>query len=104
MQDSLHSLLHEWEVTLAPDPNFRAAVWGRIAAHKQRLSFRIWRRTDELVGQPGWATALVAGLLLVGSLSGNAWHAHRLQDERVAGLTAYVLAVDPIAHAATVHR
>lgn len=34
----------------------------------------------------------------------NAWRAHRAQDERAAGLAAYVLAVDPVAHAATLHR
>lgn len=104
MQDSLHSLLHEWEVTLVPSPLFRAAVWGRIAAQKQRLSYRTWNRTEELAGRPVWATALVATLLLIGGLAGNAWRAHRVQDEHVAGLTAYVIAVDPIARAATVHR
>ena len=104
MQDTLHNLLQQWEVALAPDPNFRASVWGRIAAHKQRLSFRIWCRTEEFVGRPAWAVLVIATLLVAGGVSGNAWHAHRVQDERAAGLVAYVLAVDPVAHAATLHR
>jgi hypothetical protein len=103
MQDSLHDLLHKWEIRPKPDPNFRAAVWGRIAAHKQRLSFRFWSRTEEVLTQPVLALAVVAALLLAGGMSGNAWREHRVEDERVAGFRAYVVAVNPIAQAAGAH-
>lgn len=103
MQASLRSLLHEWEVTPAPDPNFRAAVWRRIAARKQRLSYRIWSATEELMGQPVWAVAVVAVLLIAGAVSGTAWQRYEARHERVGGLRAYVLAVNPLAHAAS-HR
>lgn len=103
MQDSLHTLLQSWKVNPAPDPDFRAAVWRRIAARKQRLSFRIWSRTEDIVGQPLWAAVVVAGLLLAGAASGNAWQKYEARHERVAGLGAYVLAVNPVAHAAS-HR
>lgn len=103
MQDSLRSLLHEWEVKPAPDPNFRAAVWRRIAARKQRLSYRIWSATEEFVGQPVWAAAVVVVLLFAGVVSGNVWQKYEARHERVAGLSAYVLAVNPVAHAPS-HR
>lgn len=104
MQDSLRSLLHEWEVKPAPDPNFRAAVWRRIAARKQRLSFRIWNRTEDFIGHPAWATVVVAGLLFAGTASGNAWRQRSVQHERAAGFGAYVLAVNPVAHVASLRR
>lgn len=100
MHDSLHSLLHEWEVRPAPDPSFRAAVWGRIAAHKQRLSFRFRNRTEELLGQPVLATAFVAIVLLAGGASGHVWSEHRAENERAEGFRSYVVAVNPVAQAA----
>lgn len=103
MQDSLHTLLQQWKVNPAPDPDpdFRAAVWRRIAARKQRLSFRIWSRTEDIVGQPLWAAVVVAVLLFAGATSGNVWQKYEARHERVAGLGAYVLAVNPVAHAAS---
>lgn len=103
MPDSLRSLLHEWEVKPAHDPNFRAVVWRKIAARKQRLSYRLWNRTETFVGQPVWAAAVVGALLFVGAVSGNAWQKYAVRHERLVGLSAYVLAVNPVAHAAT-HR
>ena len=100
MQDSLRSLLHEWEVKPVLDPNFQAAVWRRITVRKQRLSYRIWNRTEAFVSQPVWAAVVVAVLLFVGAASGNAWQKYEARHERVAGLSAYVLAVNPVAHAA----
>ena len=104
MQDSLRSLLHEWEVKPAPDPAFRADVWRRIAARKRRLSYRIWNGMEALLGQPVWAAAVVAVLLFVGAASGNVWQKYEARHERVAGLSAYVLAVHPLAHAASPRR
>lgn len=104
MHDSLHNLLREWEVAPAPGPFFRAAVWRRIAAQKQRLSYRIWERTNERFSQPAWATALVATLLLVGSVSGVAWRDHQRERQRAAGLDAYILAVNPVARVAAAYR
>lgn len=103
MQDSLRTLLHEWEIKPAPDPNFRTAVWRRISARKQRLSYRLWIRTEAVAGDPVWAAAIVAILLFVGAASGSAWQKFEARHERVAGLSAYVLAVNPVAHA-TSHR
>lgn len=102
MQDSLHTLLHQWEVRPAPDPNFRSEVWRRIAERKQRFSFRFWSRTEEIIGQPAWAAVVVAAMLLAGTASGNAWREREVRYERNAGLAAYVLAVNPVAHAATI--
>ena len=102
MPDSLRTLLHQWEVKPAPEPNFRAEVWRRIAERKRRLSFRIWSRTEETIGQPAWAAIVVAVMLFAGTATGNAWREREVRHERTAGLTAYVLAVNPVAHAATI--
>ena len=104
MQDSLHSLLHEWTVRPASNPNFRADVWRRIEVRKQRLTYRLWSRTEAIIGQPLWATTAVAAMVLLGATSGNTWRQHELQHEQRAGLTAYVLAVNPVAHAASLER
>lgn len=101
MHDSLHTLLHEWEVKPAPAPNFRADVWRRIAERKRRLRTRVWSRTDDILGQPAWAAAVVAVMLTVGAIGGNAWREHKYLQERAAGFTAYVVAVNPVARAGT---
>lgn len=101
MQDSLHTLLQQWEAKPTSDPNFRAAVWRRIAARKQRLSYRTWSRTEQFVGQPFGAAIVVAAVLFAGALSGNLWQKREMRLERVAGLNAYIIAVNPVAHAAS---
>ncbi|MDO8540193.1 MAG: hypothetical protein Q7S40_07080 [Opitutaceae bacterium] len=104
MQDSLHTLLHKWKVEPAPNPDFRAEVWGRIAERKRRFSYRIWSRTEDIVGQPAWATVVVAVMLIAGATTGNVWQKREERHVRTAGLRAYVLAVNPVAHAASFHR
>lgn len=104
MPDPLRTLLHEWEVKPAVDPDFRAQVWRRIVQRKRRLSFRLWNRAEAIIGQPVWAAAVVAVTLSVGAVTGNAWREHQVRGERAAGLNAYVLAVDPVVHVATLQR
>ena len=104
MQDFLHTLLHEWKVEPASDPNFRGKVWGRIAERKRRLSFRVWCKIEKIVAQPVWAAAAVAAMMFIGTAAGNAWREREVRHERTAGLTAYVLAVNPVAHVASLPR
>lgn len=103
MQDSLHILLHEWEVEPAPNPDFRAEVWGRIFERKRRFLYRFWSRTEDIMGHPAWATAVVAIMLIAGAATGQAWQKREEQHLRMAGLNAYVLAVIPVVHA-TIHQ
>lgn len=104
MQDPLRTLLHEWEVKPAVDPDFRTEVWRRIAERKRRLSFRLWSRTEAVIIQPPWAAAVVAFTIIVGAATGNAWREHRARGERDTGFAAYVMAVDPIARTARLQR
>jgi hypothetical protein len=104
MQDSLRSLLHEWTVHPSSNPNFRTEVWRRIEARRQRLAFRLWSRTEALIGQPLWATTAIACMLVLGITTGNTWREHAQQQAQRAGLTAYVLAVNPVAHAVALER
>lgn len=101
MPDALHTLLKDWEVHPGPDPRFRAAVWRRIEKRQQGLLFRFWRRTEQFVGQPAAAALVVAAMLLAGGVSGTAWRQRETNQERASGLKAYVLAVNPVAYAAT---
>jgi hypothetical protein len=103
MQDSLHHLLHPWEVRPAANPNFRTDVWRRIEARKHRLSFRLRTRAESIFAQPVWATAMLVVMLVAGSVTGNAWRRHEMQEERTAGFMSYVLAVNPAAHEAALH-
>ena len=104
MQDPLRTLLHEWEVKPAVGSNFRTEVWRRIAERKRRVSFRLWSRIEAVVGQPAWAVVVVTFTLVVGAATGSAWREHKMRGERVAGLAAYVLSVDPVARAANFQR
>lgn len=103
MPDSLQRLLHEWEVKPEPDPAFRAAVWRRITARRQRFVYRVWNRAEAIASRPIGAAAVFSVLLFAGATLGNAWQSHGARQEQVAGLRAYVLAVNPVAHAAS-HR
>ena len=47
---------------------------------------------------------VVAVMLFAGTATGNAWRGRGAILERTAGLAAYVLAVNPVAHAATIHH
>lgn len=102
MQDSLQSLLQQWTVKPRSNPNFRAEVWRRIDAQKKRRG--LWSRAEAIIGQPLWATAAVMMMVLMGATIGNKWRLHVVHQEQRAGLTAYVLAVNPIAHAAVAGR
>lgn len=104
MQDSLHTLLHEWKVEPPSDPNFQGKVWGRIAERKRRLSYRVRSYIEEVVTQPVWAAVIVAAMMLVGSAIGGTWREHEIQRERAAGLSAYVLTVNPVAHVASLQQ
>jgi hypothetical protein len=103
MHDSLHTLLQEWKVEPAPNPDFRGEVWGRILERKRRFSYRCWRRTEDIVGHPAWATVIVAIMLIAGAATGKAWQKREERHERMAGLSAYVLSVNPVVHA-TIHQ
>lgn len=89
-----------WETKPSPDVDFRAAVWRRILVRKQRLSYRILSRAEAIVEQPVWAATFVLALLFAGAMSGNLWQNYQARHERFAGFRAYVLAVNPVAHAA----
>ena len=101
MSDALRTLLKDWEVHPSSNPSFRTAVWSRIEKRRQRLSFRFWLRTEQLVGQPLGAALVVAAMLLAGGAGGTAWRQREMNQERAVGFTAYVLAVNPVAHVAT---
>ena len=102
MHDSLHTLLQEWKVEPPPNPDFRAEAWGRILERKRRLSYRLWSATQNMVGRPAWAPAVVVIMLIAGAATGQAWHKREERRERTAGLSAYVLAVNPVMHAAII--
>ena len=104
MQDSLHTLLLAWKVEPASSPDFRAEMWGRIAERKRRFSYRFRSRTEDIVGQPAWAAVVVAFMLIAGAATGSTWQKREERHVRTAGLRAYVLAVNPVAHAASYHR
>ena len=96
--------MHEWKVEPPASPDFRAEIWGRIAERKRRLTYRFWRRTEDLVGQPAGAMVAVVLLVIAGAATGETWQKREERQVRTAGLRAYVLAVNPVAHAGTYHR
>ena len=104
MHDSLHTLLQEWKVEPSPNADFRAEVWGRILERKRRFSYRFWSGTQKIVGRPAWATAAVVIRLIAGAATGQAWQEREERRERTAGLNAYVLAVNPVMHAAIIQQ
>jgi hypothetical protein len=104
MHDSLHTLLQEWNVEPTPNPDFRAEVWGRILERRRRYSYRFWSGIQNVVGRPVWAMAVVVIMFIAGAATGQAWQKREERRERTAGLSAYVLAVNPVMHAAIIHQ
>lgn len=87
--DGLSRTLADWRVTPSRDPQFRAAVWGRI---------------EGLRGAPTWSgylrghAALVAGALALAVIAGG-WLGRgearsRVAAERTAMVVEYVQSLD----------
>lgn len=56
------------------------------------------------MGHPVWATVVVAFMLVAGAATGQAWQKRAERREQTAGLSAYVLAVNPVMHAASIQQ
>lgn len=104
MPNSLRPLLHEWQVKPLADPDFAAKILQRIAERKGRLSYRVQHSLDEIVNRPAGAALTIALVVLAGFAAGNAWQQQRTHNEQIAGRTAYMLAVNPVARAAALQR
>lgn len=88
-RDSLSETLRQWRVTPVRDPEFRPAVWRRIA-QRSRDTWAGYVRAHRLA----WSLAAVV------AIGGAGWSGHaaaraRSAVEREAMVTAYLVGLDP---------
>jgi len=87
--DSLSKILRQWRVTPPRDPEFRPAVWRRIA-RSSRDTWAGYVRAHRLA----WTVAAVV------AIGGAGWSGHaaaraKSAADREAMVTAYLVALDP---------
>lgn len=93
---ALDHLLSSWKVKVDLGPNFRAAVWQRIAtASKSSLSARLWRWVESrawILARPAVATAVIVATVFTGL-----WFGSLGPHDHADGKSAYVRSVSPFA-------
>lgn len=89
--EDLHRLLHAWQPA-APSPEaLRRGAWQRIETMPEPALLSWLRRACSRLGHPAFASAVVAGALVLGlTLGAGASHS--------AQLDGYVRSLDPYAH------
>jgi hypothetical protein len=98
LDDPLHRVLRQWQVTGSLPPRFQERVWQRIERGERHKSSPAWvflYRILEDLRRPALATSYIALLLLLGVGAGY-WHA-RIDNERASHElgTRYVQMMDP---------
>jgi hypothetical protein len=88
-QDSLPRVLQEWRVRPPLNPQFRPAVWQRIA-QRSRESWAGYVRTHG-------ATWMIASLVVIGvaGWTGHAVAQTKMAADREAMVVAYLVGLDP---------
>lgn len=100
----LRTVLGVWQVEPPPAPDFKAAVWRRIAEEEQRASRGFWARVRDFVfvtlPTPAYATAVLA--LTIGLSAGAAGlrARHSREEHRLNQARQYLASIDPMAMAA----
>ena len=87
--DPLSTVLQSWRVAPPADPNFRHAVWRRIAA-RVRESWPAYLRVHAVA----WALAAIV-LLSAAGWTGHAAARARVQSDREAMVVTYLTNLDP---------
>jgi hypothetical protein len=93
-RETLLEALHSWRVTPSPDPNFRQAVWRRIAK-PEGSTWPAYLRAHA-------ATLLLASVFALGAAaySGGAIARSKVRTERDAIVVTYLVDLDPRIQAA----
>lgn len=87
--DGLSEVLADWRLTPRRDANFRAAVWARIGAARQALSWTGYARAH----LPALAGAVALALLL-GGLAGRGQARAVVEADRAEIARAYIQTLD----------
>lgn len=89
--DDLRGLLHAWQPAAPPPEALRRSVWQRIGSVPEPVVLSWLQRACSRIGRPAFASAVVAGALVLGlTLGAGASHS--------AQLKGYVRSLDPYAH------
>ncbi len=104
----LKRALATWQVKPPPIPDFKAAVWRRIAAEEERAAAGISGTLREWLfvqlPRPAYATALLAMAVTVGIFAANARAEHARAQYRLDSARQYLASIDPIAMSAIASR
>jgi len=87
--DPLSETLQQWNVRPARDPEFRPAVWRRIA-QRSRETWAGYVRAHRLA----WSVAALA-MIGFGGWTGHTVAQVRMAADREAMITAYLVELDP---------
>lgn len=87
--DPLSVTLADWRVAPPRDPQFRAAVWGRIEGKRGAPTWSVYLRAHAALVAGALAVAVVAGSLL-----GRGEARARVEAERTAMVNDYVQSLD----------
>lgn len=104
----LREVLGAWQVSPPPAPNFKSAVWQRIAAQEERTPAGIWATLREWffvqLPKPAYASALLVLTAVAGGALANARADHMREQYRLDSARQYLASIDPMTMMATAER